>query len=119
MEDYIQAYQNDIEQVSIYLREGYHSLRTPTPVIIIDDNSVQRLELVRKAMTVGSMSYWARRGDLQGITGLIPSVIQENINELNRNTTESMIDIRSKIKMLETNLREYEDSIKMNSQFYL
>ena len=119
MEDHMQVYQNHIEQVRNYLSKGYHSLRTPTPVTIIDDNSVQRLDLVQKAMTVVSMRNWTRKVDLQGIIGLIPSVIQENINELNRNTTESMIDIRSKIKMLETNLREYEDSINMKSQFYL
>ena len=122
MEDHMQAYQNHIEQVRNYLSKGYYSLRTPTPVSIIDYNSVQRLELVRKAMTVEtveSMGNWVRRGDLGGIIGLIPNVIQENINELNRNTTESMNDMRLKTKVVETNLREYQDSIKMDSQFYL
>ena len=69
--------------------------------------------------TVESMGNWVRRGDLGGIIRLIPNVIQENINELNRNTIESMNDMRLKIKMVETNLKEYQDSIKMDSQFYL
>ena len=43
----------------------------------------------------------------------------EKIKQLNLNITDPLLDIRLKLKSIETNLREYNESIKMDSQFYL
>ena len=86
---------------------------------IFDNNSIQQLELVRKAIRVESMAEFARRGDLKGIISEINNAINENIKQLNQYITDPLLEIRLKLKSIEANLREYNDSIKMDSQFYL
>ena len=84
-----------------------------------DNNSIQQLELVRKAKTVESMADLANRGDLSGIIIEIRNVIDASIKQLNQDITDPLFDMPFKINTIETNLREYQDSIKMDSQFYL
>ena len=78
---------------------------------IMDDNSMQRLEIVRKLMTVDL--------DFENVENEFNKAMEENIKKLQQNITNPMFDMLFKIKALETNLREYNDSIKMDSQFYL
>ena len=81
---------------------------------IMDDNSMQRLEIVRKLMTVDL--------DFENVFLLeneFNKAMEENIKKLEQNITNPMFDMLFKIKAVETNLREYNDSIKMDSRFYL
>ena len=70
-------------------------------------------------MTVESMAGFAREGDLLGITSEIQNVIRENTKQLKQNITDPVHDIDINLKIIETNLKEYNDSIMMDSQFYL
>ena len=110
----MQKYSGQINGIRASLLFGYPGLTD-----IFDNNSIQRLEFVQKAITVESMADIARRGDLSGIIFGISDAIRDNIKQLNLHITDPLLDIRLKLKTIETNLREYQDSIKMDSQFYL
>ena len=45
--------------------------------------------------------------------------MEENIKKIDQIVTDPLFDILFKIKTIETNLRKYNDSIEMDSQFYL
>ena len=82
----------------------------------LDDNNKRRLEFVRNLNTVESM------GDLKNVFFLqyqLEKLTEENIKKLDQNITNPLFDMLFKIKTVETNLREYNDSIKMDSHFYL
>ena len=118
MEDSMQQYREFIYDISIMLM-GYVKLSSWRPVII-NDSSVQRLELIQKALTVNTFSDWAKEGDLWEIIRGIPSVILDGpIRDLNENVMRPILLMSDKYKIVETNLQEYQDSIKMDSQFYL
>ena len=102
-----------------FLWQGYSNLRHGRPVII-NDTSAQLLELVQKAWTVSSMAEWARIGNLGAIIRNIPEVIQQGpIKEINRNVSEPLLAMERQLKIVEASLREYQESIKIDSQFYL
>ena len=86
----------------------------------MDDNSMPRLQFVRKVMTVESMVGLDLANDLElGLVNYeINKIMEENIKKLEQNITNPMFDMLFKIKAVESNLREYNDSIK-NNQFYL
>ena len=83
---------------------------------ILDDNSMQRLQFVRKLNTVEPMVglYLVNFLLNPGFT----EVIRENRIKLHQTVTDPLFDILFKITSIEINLREYNDSIK-NNQFYL
>ena len=111
----MQRYSGHMDTIRVYILFSAY----PGLTYIFDNNYIQQLQLVQKAMTVRSMADLARRGDLSGITWEIENAIDENIKQLNQGITEILADMRLKLKTIETNLREYNDSIKMDSQFYL
>ena len=109
-----QKYVNQIHHIRSSLLSAYRYL-----AMVFYSHDVTQLELVRKTITVESMADFTRRGDLSGILSEIRKTTDENIKQLNQNITDPLLDIRLKLKMIEANLRAYNDSIEMDSQFYL
>ena len=119
MEDLMQQYEEGVCMVSDFLWQGYFNLRHGRPAII-NDTSAQLLALVQKAWTVRSMAEWARNGNLGAIIRNIPEVIQQGpIKEINHNVSEPLLAMERQLKIVEASLREYQESIKIDSQFYL
>ena len=119
IENLMQQYEEGVFMVSDFLWQGYFNLRHGRPVII-NDTSAQSLVLVQKAWTVRSMIEWARNGNLDGIIKSIPEeIIKGPIKEINHNVTEPLLAMERQLKIVEATLREYQDSIKIDSQFYL
>ena len=119
MEDVMQRYQDQIYLISDYLYKGYAHLYN-YGISIINDSSVHLLELVKQALTVESLADWAQDSQLEYIIENIPIVIRDGpIKAVNRNVTEPLLDMQRQLRTVKTNLRVYEDSIKMDSQFYL
>ena len=119
MEGLMQQYEEGVYMVSDFLWQGYFNLRHGRPVII-NDTSAQLLALVQKAWTVSSMAEWARNGNLGAIIRNIPEVIQQGpIKEINHNVSEPLLATERQLKIVEASLREYQESIKIDSQFYL
>ena len=86
---------------------------------IFDNKSIQQLAFVQLAMTVESMADLARSGDLSSILKKISTVVQIDVKQLNQDITPPLLDMWLKLKAIENNLREYNESIKIDSQFYL
>ena len=119
MEDVMQKYQDQIYLISDYLHHGYLNLKYENPQII-NYSSVHLLELVKQALTVESLADWAQHGFLEDIIENIQIVLRDGpIKAMNRNVTEPLLDMQRQLRIVETNLREYQESIKMDSQFYL
>ena len=119
MEDVLQKYQDQIYLISDYLHHGYLNLKYEDPQII-NYSSVHHLELVKQADTVESLADFAQGGQLERIIENIPKVIRDGpIKAMNRNVTEPPLDMQRQLRTVETNLKEYQESIKMDSQFYL
>ena len=120
IENQLKEYDVRLDVIWYLIVRGYTSLRVEHPVVIINDSSVQRLELVKKALTVDYLSDIAREGDLYGIIIKIGLAIRDQpIKHVLDNVMAPLYDIRDRLKTVETNLREYLDSIRMDSQFYL
>ena len=117
-EDFLIDYQTQFKKMIDPMLQGYGNLREQRPVII-NDSSAQRLELVRKALTVDNLTDLAREGDVIGIIDQIRSVFSGLLWRVQGNVIRPLPEIRNILKMVETNLREYQASIKMDSQFYL
>ena len=119
MEDALQKYQDQIYLISDYLHHGYLNLKYENPQII-NYSSVHLLELVKQADTVKALADYAQGGFLEDIIENIPIVIRDGpIKAMNRNVTEPLLDMQQQLRTVETNLKEYQESIKMDSQFYL
>ena len=109
MDFLMQKYGKQITKAVEYILTLYSSL-----TMNMNDSSMQRLEIVRKLMTVDL--------DFENVFLLeneFNKAMEENIKKLEQNITNPLFDMLFKIKAVETNLREYNDSIKMDSQFYL
>ena len=109
MDFLMQKYRKQVAKAVEDILELYLSLTQS-----MDDNTMQRLEIVRKLMTVDL--------DFENVFLLkneFNKAMEKNIKKLEQNITNPMFDMLFKIKAVETNLREYNDSIKMDSQFYL
>ena len=103
-----------------YLLEGYLSLAREFPVIIINDSSIQRLHVVQKALTVERLATHARRGHLLNTIYHIAYVIDRGpIRDMNNNVTKPLFERQEHLKIVEANLREYQNSIRMDNNFYL
>ena len=122
MKNLLTQYEDQLYLIRDFLWHGYQKLRESNPIVIINDTSVQRLELVKKAESVrqSNMQYFAREGQLNHLIPGIPDVIKEEaIQCVQQHVMMPLYDMREKLKMVETNLRVYEDSIEMDTQFYL
>ena len=117
-QDLEKQYYHRFNEITIKIIQGYGNLREDRP-IIINDSSAQRLELVRKALTVDDLTDLARAGDVRGIIDKIVYMIYVLLVHVNDHIMGPAHIIQDKLRRMETNLREYQDSIKVDSQFYL
>ena len=120
MEDLMNQYRDRIYESVDFLQEGYVSLARPNPVIILNESSIQRLHVIQKALTNDWLAPYARRGVLVNAVYHIAYQLEWGpIRDLNTNVNEPLLARLQQLKTIETNLREYQDSIKMDSHFYL
>ena len=120
MEDHMNQYLDHLYLSLEYLSEGYVSLTRQRPIAIINDTSIQRLHLIQKAFTNEWLARFASRGHLRNTIYHIGYEIERGtIWDMNNNVTNPLIERQEQLKIVETNLREYQDSIKMDSHFYL
>ena len=120
LEDLMKQYLDQVFLSLDFLKAGYFSLTLELPVVIINKTSIERLHLVQKAMTVESLDYFARRGDLWNTIYHIAYEMQSGpIKEMNNNVTKPLREREEQLKIVETTLKEYLDSIRMHSHFYL
>ena len=100
--------------------DSYYDLKYYRP-IIINDSSVHDLELVKKGLTVKYISDQATEYNIiSRITNNFYKVVDKGpMGILEKTVMVPLRDIRDELKAFETNLREYQDSIKVDSQFYL
>ena len=144
-ERYFQNIQN-VDSLMQKYRSQISRIRSSLKLIINFETEVfgrkrvHQLEVVRKMMTIKILLPCDFPFENQNITELewievplielnsfssylimehIQLTADEKIKQLNQNITDPLLDIRLKLKEIETNLREYNDSIKMDSQFYL
>ena len=111
--------QEEVDLIQKLLQKSYLKLRYSKPVIM-NESSVHRLDLVRKAMSAEGFSDRAREGHLRSIISEIPALIRDGALMDVRNAVMSPLKrIPDQIKMLEDNFEEYQDSIKVDSQFYM
>ena len=106
--------------ISDLMYDSYYDLRYYRPAII-NDSSVHDLELVKKGLTVKYISDQATEYNIiRRITNNFYEVLDEGPLEIfEKSVMVPLRDIRDELKAFETNLKEYHDSIKMDSQFYL
>ena len=117
-QDLEKQYYHWFNEITIKIIQGYGNLREDKPVII-NDSSVHRLELVRKALTVDDLTYLARAGDVRGVIDKIVYMLYVLMAHANDHIMGPAHIIQDKLRRMETSLREYQDSIKVDSQFNL
>ena len=118
MDGFMQEFEQEIYQVPNLMWQGYGNLREDKSVII-NDSSVHRLELIRKALTVDDLSDSAREGDLWNICFGIQEMMNRTIKHVKQDIMTPMLLMPGQFKKVESNLREYLEAIKMDTQFYL
>lgn len=118
MDGFMQEFEQEIYQVLNLMWQGYGNLREDKSVII-NDSSVHRLELIRKALTVDDLSDSAREGDLWNICFGIQEMMNRTIKHVKQDIMTPMLLMPGQFKKVESNLREYLEAIKMDTQFYL
>ena len=119
MDNLMQEYERSLYIVSDYLWQSYYTLINEKP-FSINGSSVQRLQLVQKAATVDKFTDWAKNGNVDAIIKNIPKVIEDGpVKQLNNNITQPLLAMERQLKIVEASLREYQESIKVDSQFYL
>ena len=120
MEDMMDQYLNQLYLSLDYMLEGYVHLLGQNPVIIINDSSIQHLHVVQKALTNDWLARFARERRLSIMIYHIAYQIEWGIvDDTQDNVTKPLLTRQQQWKIIKTNLREYQDSIKMDSQFYL
>ena len=116
IESLLLTYYEQVHQISRFLELGYIYSR----IIIMNGSSTQRLQLVQKAASVHSLTEYVKSGSLSIIIPEIPELIKYGpIRAMSSNIIDSLLRMQQQLTFFETNLREYQDSIKMDSQFYL
>ena len=120
MENRKRHYDSLIPLISDLMIDGYYNLRNDRPTII-NDSSARHLELVKKGLTVKFLSDHAREGySIINIALNFPIVLREGPIKIFETTVmKPLLDIRERLEEFEMNLRNYQDSIKMDTQFYL
>ena len=113
-------YDDLIPLISDLMIDGYYHLRNDRPAII-NASSARHLELVKKGLTVKFLSDHAREGYyIINIALNFPIVLREGPIKIFETTVmKPLQDIRERLEEFEMNLRNYQDSIKMDTQFYL
>ena len=120
VDDLMKQYLDQLFQSLDVLQEGYVSLSEQRPVTIINETSIQRLNVIQKALSVDWLAYFARRGSLTNVVYHIGYVIEWGpYTEIRNNITKPLLEEQQLLKTVEANLKEYQDSIKMDSDFYL
>ena len=120
MEDMMDQYLNQLYLSWDYMLEGYVPLLGQNPVIIINDSNIQHLHMVPKALTNDWLARFARERRLSNMIDHIAYQIEWGIvDDTEDNVTKPLLARQQQWKIVETNLREYQDSIKMDSQFYV
>ena len=117
-ENLMKQYESHFYKIIDLMYEGYGNLREEKPIIINDSNA-QRLQLVQKALTVDDLTDLARKGDVKGILQKISNIIAGSIQHVDYQIMRPLPQIRASLKKVENNLREYQESIKMDNKFYL
>ena len=119
MNNLMQEYERSLYAVRDYLWQSYYSLINEKP-FSINRSNIQRLQLVQKAATVDEFTDWAKNGNVDAIIKNIPKVIEDGpVKKLNNNITQPLLAMERQLKIVEASLREYQESIKVDSQFYL
>ena len=115
-----ERYHDVIASIKYLFIFGYRALRYDKPRII-NDSSVHDLELVKKGLTVKFISDHVTRGDIiWHIMDKFDIVLHAGPMKFFDTTVMNPLqDIREELEVFELNLREYQDSIKMDTQFYL
>ena len=116
---FIDQYGKGLYVLSDFLLNPYINVKNEK-LLILNDSSVQRLQVVQKAATVHEFTDWTKNGNLEAIFKGIAVLIQDGpIKELNHNVTMPSLAMEQQLNIIETSLKEYQDSIKVDSQFYL
>ena len=102
------------------LWRGYVDLESKVKPRVITWNDIVNLWLINKAYDVPALSEKTHRRDLPYVVQNLPEVIRDGpLYDSNVQMMAPLDEMYNKLKMVETNLREYQESIKMDSQFYL
>ena len=114
-----QGYDDVLSTIRDFM-SGYSVLRSDQ-LAIINDRSVHDLELVKKALTVEFIRDHMMEGRMIGpIITYFANALQEGpIKGYDTIVMKPLQDMRQGLETCELNLRNYQDSIKMDSQFYL
>ena len=81
-----------------------------------------QLKLYKEADTIDSQNYdyWHSTHILTEIVGRMPEVVKEGpLAEVDGKVTRPLEEMVEILKLVETNLKEYQESIRMDSDFYL
>ena len=116
IEDNIHEYERSVRLIVDLLLGMYDS---GWSLNIIDESIIPRLQLMKMAATGDSLTDFVREGDLFGLIDHINEIANQLLDHLKTNILKLVSDIPRKIQEFEMNLREYQDSIIMDSQFYL
>ena len=115
----IDQYGKGLYVLSDFLLNPYINVKNEK-LVILNGTIVQRLQVVQKAATVHEFTDWTKNGNLEAIFKGIAVLIQDGpIKELNHNVTKPSLAMQQQLKIIETSLKEYQDSIKVDSHFYL
>ena len=119
LENKRQHYDDVLGHIRSLMHNSYFSLRYIT--VIINDSSVHDLELVKKGLTVKFISDHVMEGYIirDIIYTFVEALREGPIKVYDTTVMKPLQDIREGLEALELNLRNYQDSIKMDSQFYL
>ena len=102
------------------LWRGYVDLESKLTPIVITWNKIPSLKLTQQAYEVTALADKAHNRDLPYVVQNLPEVIHDGpIHDSNVQMMAPLDEMCNKLKMVEANLKEYQDSIKMDSQFYL
>ena len=119
LENKRQHYDYVVKSIQTLMINSYFFLRGR--LAIINDSSVHDLELVKKGLTVKHIrDHVTESSIIWTITLFFAEVLREGpMKVYDTNVMKPLKDIREGLEAFEMNLREYQESIKMDSQFYL
>ena len=117
---YYQAYVDELYVMRDLLWRCYIDLESKVTPSVITWNKIPSLKLIQKAHGVTALADKADQRDLPYVVHNLPEVIRDGpLYDSNIQMMAPLDEMCNKLKMVETNLKEYQESIKMDSQFYL
>ena len=117
---YYQAYVDELYVTRDLLWRGYVDLESEVTPSVITWNKIPSLKLIEEAYYVTALAEKAHQRDLPYVVQDLPEVIRDGpLYDSNIQMMAPLDEMCNKLKMVETNLREYQETIKMDSQFYL